>query len=148
MKMEREMPAIRMMTMTALKTGPRRSLAPAPYISDMDGDGESDHTEYLTYQDPGVLVIIDTVLSPTNLDSQTITGTMETNATVAITLDTTASPGTVSYPTETTWRCTITGLAEGENVITATASDAQGGTGQTATAITLIPPHLSSPSIQ
>jgi len=49
---------------------------------------------------------------------------MEDNATVAVVSDTTASVGTVSYPTSSTWEVDITGLEIGNNALTATATDA------------------------
>ncbi len=67
------------------------------------------------------------VTSPTNVSSQTITGTMEDGATVEVTCPT-ATEGDVTYPTATTWSVDITDMSEGDNVITATATDQAGNT--------------------
>jgi hypothetical protein len=80
---------------------------------------------------------IDPVTSPTNVDSQTVTGTVEDGITVTVTVDTAASVGTVTYPSSTTWSVDITGLVEGDNVITASATDAVGNTGSAQATITL-----------
>ena len=81
-------------------------------------------------------VSINPVTSPTDTATQTITGSMETGAAVTVSVNTTATPGVVTYPTTTTWSCTVTNLAWGSNVITATASDAAGNSA-TATATIL-----------
>ncbi len=67
-------------------------------------------------------ITIDDITTPTNLDYQTVTGTMENDATVGVTCPT-ATVGTVTYPTDTTWSVEITGMTEGDNLITATATD-------------------------
>jgi hypothetical protein len=66
-------------------------------------------------------ITINTVDTPTNTNSQTVTGTMEDGATVKVT----CSAGTVHSITEanTTWSAYITNMQEGDNVITATATD-------------------------
>jgi len=71
-------------------------------------------------------VTINAVTTPTNVATQTLTGTMEEGTTVVLTADTAATFGDVSYDT-TTWSCDVT-LVEGSNVITATATDAAGNT--------------------
>lgn len=77
---------------------------------------------------------INPVTTPTTASSQTITGTIEAGATVLVSVNTSAVAGTVTYPTSTTWSCTITGLVEGANTITATATDTSGNqTSATAT---------------
>jgi len=73
------------------------------------------------------VVMIDTVTSPTSINSQTVTGTMENGATVEVTCST-ATVSTVTYPTDTTWSVDLTDMGEGENVITATAIDQAGNT--------------------
>ncbi|MCL0078809.1 hypothetical protein M1O56_03990 [Dehalococcoidia bacterium] len=73
-------------------------------------------------------VSIDPVISPTHVPTQTLSGTMEEGATVALTADTDAIFGDVTYPTPTTWTAEVT-LVEGPNVITATATDAAGNRG-------------------
>jgi len=68
---------------------------------------------------------IDPVTSPTSQPSLSVTGTREAGAEVAVTCAT-ATVGEVSYPTATTWQADISGLREGENVITAASADAAG----------------------
>jgi len=80
-------------------------------------------------------VTIDAVTTPTNVATQTLTGTMEEGATVALS-SATATFGDVSYPTATTWSCEVT-LAEGLNLITATATDAAGNEGTAQATIVL-----------
>ena len=65
-------------------------------------------------------VTIDSVTSPTNTATQTLTGIRSAGLTVVLTADTAATFGTVTYPTTTTWSCNVT-LVEGSNGITATA---------------------------
>jgi len=80
-------------------------------------------------------VSIGAVTTPTNVSVQTISGSMDSGAIVSVTTDSTASAGTIIYPTPTTWNCTISGLVEGSNVITATASDPFGNNGTVAATI-------------
>lgn len=82
-------------------------------------------------------VSIDPVISPTYANSQTITGTMESNAAIMVTVDTSTVAGPVSYPTPTSWSCTITGLAPGNNTIVVTAKDAVGNTASVSATIWL-----------
>ncbi len=70
-------------------------------------------------------VTIDQKTSPSNITTQTFTGTMKGTG-VTVSVDTAAVVGPVSYPTPTMWRCTISGLVEGNNTITATATDVRG----------------------
>lgn len=74
-------------------------------------------------------VSIDYIKSPIKNSTQTITGTREAGATVTLSVNTSASPGTVTYPSSTTWSCTVTGLVKGEHTITATAHDAASNDG-------------------
>ncbi|MDO8446731.1 MAG: Ig-like domain-containing protein, partial [Deltaproteobacteria bacterium] len=94
-------------------------------------------------------VSIDTVTSPTNINSQTISGARESGATIAVT-STTATAGTVSYPSSTAWSCAITDLVEGANGITVTATDAATNSAAANASITYdsIPPTvtISSPA--
>ncbi len=79
---------------------------------------------------------INPVTSPTNQDSQALSGTREAMAAITAACNT-ATVGTVSYPTETTWNIALTNLTEGANAITLTARDAAGNTTVTATIISL-----------
>ena len=67
---------------------------------------------------------IDTVSSPTNANSQTVTGTKTEDTTAIIVTCSTATVGTVTYPTSTTWSCQLTNLTEGDNNISVIAKDA------------------------
>jgi hypothetical protein len=88
-------------------------------------------------------ITIDPVNSPTNLDYQTVNGTMESGATIEVTCPT-ATIGTVTYPTDTTWSVEITGMTEGDNVITATATDQLGNTASDTATIVLDLPSIIS----
>jgi len=68
---------------------------------------------------------IDPVPSPTSRPSLSVTGTREAGTAITVT-SATATVGEVSYPTATTWLVDISGLREGENVITAASADAAG----------------------
>lgn len=83
---------------------------------------------------------INTVSSPTSASSQTVGGTMEAGAVVAVTVNTAAQVGTVTYPTATTWSCDIIGLAEGTNSITVTATDSSGNRTVATASIVYSPP--------
>ena len=76
---------------------------------------------------------INTVTSPTNTNSQTITGTKSTDAVSIVVTCSTATIGTVTYPTSTTWSCPLTNLTEGNNSISVTAQDAAGNQSAAAT---------------
>jgi hypothetical protein len=87
-------------------------------------------------------VTINPVTTPTDLTTQTITGTMKSGAVIMATIDTPAAVGPVTYPTSTTWSCTITGLALGANNIVVTSADATGKRG-TAKASIVVGPGLA-----
>ena len=63
------------------------------------------------------------VASPTNQNSQTLSGDREALATITVGCPT-ATVGTVTNPTPTTWNVTLTGLSPGINTITVTGKDA------------------------
>ena len=71
---------------------------------------------------------IDSVVTPTNLTFQSISGEKEAGAIVTVTTDRGASIGEVSYPDATKWSVMIDGLLPGANVVTATAKDAASNT--------------------
>ncbi|HTG82406.1 MAG TPA: hypothetical protein VL949_10710, partial [Geobacteraceae bacterium] len=85
---------------------------------------------------------IDPVTTPTSQSSQSASGTREAGAAVTVTCAT-ATVGEVSYPTATTWQAVISGLKEGENVITAASADAAGNA-STATATIIL---ATSPTV-
>jgi len=82
-----------------------------------------------------VTIAVNPVTSPTTQSSQTISGSRSTNATVMVTVNTTATVGAVSYPTSTTWQCALSNLATGPNAITVSATD--GTTQVTAPVVTI-----------
>jgi len=71
---------------------------------------------------------IDPVAANVSVTNITISGAVEANATVAVATSTSAVAGSVVYTSATTWKCDITGLAAGSNIITANATDAVGNT--------------------
>jgi len=99
----------------------------------------------ITFSAAAVKLTIDPVVTPTNSASQTISGTMDAGAVVALTLSTAATAGTVVNPTATTWSSTISGLVAGDNVITVTATKAGSVTAVNSAVITLstTPPSLT-----
>lgn len=88
-----------------------------------------------------VAVVVNPVSSPANSSSQTIGGVLRGTG-IAVAVDTSAQVGSVSYPTPTTWSCTLTDLPEGTNNITVTASDSLGNqaTSTLSVLIDTIPP--------
>lgn len=72
-------------------------------------------------------VTIDPVTSPTNINNQVVTGTMEAGAIVNVSCPT-ATVGTVSYSTATTWTAQLSNMKEGNDAITVTATDEVGNT--------------------
>jgi hypothetical protein len=87
---------------------------------------------------------IDPVTSPTSQPSLSVTGAREAGTAVTVTC-TTATVGGVSYPTPTTWQADITGLTEGNNVITAASADVAGNTVTKTTLVVLAsrPPQIT-----
>ncbi|MFH0826538.1 MAG: discoidin domain-containing protein [Candidatus Omnitrophota bacterium] len=79
---------------------------------------------------------INPVTSPTTNSSQTLTGTKSTDAASILVTCSTATVGSVTYPTSTTWSCPLTNLTSGTNTITAKAKDAAGN--ESSSAITSI----------
>ncbi len=82
-------------------------------------------TRNIIFDSTAPTVTVNTVASPTNENSQTMSGTMEQGATISVTCPT-AAVGIVSYPTATTWQADITNMTEGSNSITAIAIDTAG----------------------
>jgi len=64
--------------------------------------------------------------SQTDVSAQTIGGNIETGASIAVKVNTTAQIGPVSFSSSNNWQCTINGLAPGDNVLSVTARDAAG----------------------
>lgn len=69
-------------------------------------------------------------IDPVNLNTKslivTISGTVTSNATVTMTTDTTAVAAPVVYTSSSTWKCTVSGLALGDNVFTVAATTPAG----------------------
>ena len=87
------------------------------------------------------LITINTVTTPTNLSSQTISGSRSLDGTVSVAINTTASASIVTYPTPTTWSCAISNLAQAANDITVTVTAPDN---QTNTAVTSISYYVLS----
>jgi hypothetical protein len=81
---------------------------------------------------------INQVLTPTNLASQTISGTTDPDATVTVVTDTNASDGSARVK-GVGWSYTITGLSWGANNVTVTAMDGAGRKRVLSTSIKRIP---------
>lgn len=98
----------------------------------------------IAYSPTAVKVAINPVVSPTNSSSQLLTGTRDSGATIALSSNTPALFGAVTYPTATTWQCSVTGLAAGDNAITATAGTSTSSSATTAViALVTTPPDLN-----
>ncbi len=69
---------------------------------------------------------IDPVLANVSTANLTVTGTVAAGASLVVSVSTSAVAGPVVYTSSSTWKCDITGLAGGDNVITATATNAAG----------------------
>lgn len=79
----------------------------------------------VVYDTTSPMITLDPVTSPTNLNSQVLTGAMEAGSTVSVTCST-ATVITVTYPTATTWAVTLSNMQEGSNTITVFAVDEAG----------------------
>ncbi|MBI5656321.1 MAG: SMP-30/gluconolactonase/LRE family protein [Geobacter sp.] len=62
----------------------------------------------------------------TNVSSITLTGTVNETATITVTANTAAVIGPVTFPTATTWNCTVSGLASSANIISVKGTDLAG----------------------
>ena len=71
----------------------------------------------VTYNPAAAYLVIDSVTSPTNQTSQKLTGSMEAGAAVSVGVVSPAVAGAVTYPTATTWSCTVSSLAVGDNLV-------------------------------
>ncbi|NVN91573.1 MAG: hypothetical protein HXX11_13360 [Desulfuromonadales bacterium] len=72
-----------------------------------------------------ITVTLNPVISPTNQNNQVISGTKESGTSILISVNS-GSPLAADTVTDTTWSTTLTGLVEGANAITVTATDAVG----------------------
>jgi hypothetical protein len=100
-----------------LSDGVEMAFGSSPLNPDTDNDGTGDAEEWAQGTNPGIAVYAVNYLSPTNLAAQTVSGYRASGATVTISLAG-GSTGTVGYPDDTSWTCTISGLtAEGSHTL-------------------------------
>ena len=99
--------------------------------------------------DTTATVSLNSLGSPTNKTTLTLSGGREFNATVSVAIQPDATIGTVTYPSWTAWRCLVSDLQEGDNIITINTIDALGNTGNTSATVTvdLTPPALTVNSL-
>ena len=69
------------------------------------------------------VLMVNPVTSPTKTASLTLTGTREAGATVLRSMTAPVVASSVTYPTSTTWSCTVSGLVVGTNTVTISALD-------------------------
>ena len=79
---------------------------------------------------------VDTPPPSISTSTVTLSGTMQAGSTITITCNNTGAIfGPVTYPTPTTWTCTVSNLTAGDNVFTVAATDPSGS--QTSMAVTV-----------
>ena len=69
----------------------------------------------------------------------TISGTVGSRARVVVTTNTTAVAASVVYTSATTWKCSVSGLVAGNNVLTVIATDSTGNVAKHAVSVTYAP---------
>lgn len=79
-------------------------------------------TAQVTYNQAAVYLTVNSVTTPTNQTSQILTGSREAGASVAFSVASPAVAGAVTYPTATTWSCTLLTLAVGDNLVNISAA--------------------------
>jgi manganese oxidase len=87
----------------------------------------------------GPALNINTITTPSNGSVQSITGTIQAGLTPVLTVNTAASVGQVSV-SGSTWSAMVSGFSLGDNVITATATDAGGHVTSKSAIVTFIRP--------
>jgi hypothetical protein len=108
------------------------------YVKAVDEAGnETTVQRNVVYDTTAPTVTLNPVTSRTNLNSQVLTGTMETGATVSV-ICSTATVGDVTYPTATTWTVSLSNMQEGGNAITITATDDTGNVSGNLTATIVV----------
>ena len=93
-----------------------------------DGNGGEDSeiiTITITDTTPPGQPVVNSVTSPTNLQTQTITGTKSDDTATILITSSQATSSPLSYPTSTSWSCTVT-LQEGNNGFAVIAEDEEG----------------------
>ncbi|MCH8800403.1 MAG: Ig-like domain-containing protein [Chloroflexi bacterium] len=108
--------------------------------TDAAGNGNAVATQF-TITFATAAASIDTVSSPTNSSTQTLTGVRTDGISVALSADTAAAFGTITFPSGTTWTAVVSGLVEGPNVITVTA---ESGTSTATIVFDTVLPTVSS----
>ena len=91
----------------------------------------------IIYDNTPPAVSIDPVRTPTNNRQQSVAGTREAGSSVAVVCPP-ASVSVVSYPTDTTWQVIVADMKEGENIITATATDLASNTSGSVSAVIVL----------
>lgn len=102
-----------------------------------DGAGNRGSAATSIVVDNTVNVSINSLTSPTNQTSITVSGSREPNAGIALKINSTASPAPISFPTQTTWKSIIGNLQEGDNLIAVTSTDTLGNTGSASRTVTV-----------
>ncbi|SNB45749.1 6-bladed beta-propeller [Geobacter sp. DSM 9736] len=89
-------------------------------------------------------ITIDPIPSLSNSPYLQLTGTKAANDTVLISTDSSAVVGLVSYPSATTWQAAVSGLSQGDNTLTAVATNGS-AISATTTKVTIdtTPPSLT-----
>ncbi len=82
--------------------------------------------------------------NPFNLADFTLSGPMETGASVMVTDTTSGQQATIIYPTTRTWQASLAVFAEGEHILALTVTDAFGNTTNENLTVTIdtVPPSL------
>ncbi len=108
----------------------------AVYVSATNAVGEeiTSVQRNVIYDITAPAVAIDTVISPTNQNRQTITGTRDSGAMITVNCAT-AFVGKVIYRSATTWSVVVSGFNANGNDITVTAVNAAGNSGNATASI-------------
>jgi hypothetical protein len=108
------------------------------FATDIIGNSEMIRNQTYTIDKIPPVVAVNPVMTPTISNSQTIIATIEAGSTIAVTTGNSASVGAVTYPTTTSWKCTISNMPLGTNTVKMTAKDAAGNTSVVQTVITVV----------
>ena len=99
-----------------------------------EAGNESSAQRNIIYDITPPAVSVNPISDPVNQSTQTIGGSMEAGATVVVT-SSTATVGTITYTSPTTWQATVTGLGTDKNDFIVVAADVAGNKGSSATSI-------------
>ena len=86
-----------------------------------------------------VTLAVDPIPTNVNKANITISGSVDSAAKVTVTTDTSAVATPVVYTSATTWKCTLSGLVSGENVLTIAAINSAGTVSRHSIGITYAP---------